>query len=119
LATSFDAPALSCVYKLVEIETAAGARFPYKKSEGKRTLPGRKQIYRFPDHDLVSLANEPRPHGATPLLGKVMERGEVLVAEKNIRRIQDYARQQIAEFGKAGRRVEYSPALLDLAGLGA
>lgn len=113
LATSFDAPALSCVYKLVEIEN----RFPYKKSEGKRTLPGRKQIYRFAGHDLVSLASETRPEGATPLLGKVMERGEVLVAEKNIRRIQDYARQQIADFGKAGRRVEYSPALLDLAGL--
>ncbi len=119
LATSFDAPALSCVYKLVEIETAAGTRYPYKKSEGKRTLPGRKQIYRFPDHDLVSLADEARPEGATPLLGKVMERGEVLVAEKNVRRIQEYAKRQIADFGKAGRRMEYSPALLHLAGLGA
>lgn len=115
LATSFDAPALSCVYKLVEIEN----RFPYKKSEGKRTLPGRKQIYRFPDYDLVALASEARPDGATPMLGKVMEKGEVLVAEKNIRRIQEYARQQIADFGTAGRRIEYSPALLRLAGLGA
>jgi nicotinate phosphoribosyltransferase len=117
LATSFDAPALSCVYKLVEMEGAAGPRFPYKKSEGKRTLPGRKQINRFPDYDLVSLASEARPEAATPLLGKVMQNGEVLVAEKNVRRIQEYARAQISAFGLPGRRVVYSPALLRLAGL--
>lgn len=117
LATSFDAPALSCVYKLVEISSDGGTRFPFKKSEGKRTLPGRKQIYRFADHDQVCLASEAKPEGATPLLRKVMEAGQVIVGEKNIRRIQEYARHQIATYGRPGRRIEYSPELLRLAGL--
>lgn len=117
LATSFDAPALSCVYKLVEIGTTRGLRYPYKKSQGKRTLPGRKQIYRFADCDVVALATEVAPEGATPLLQKVMEDGRALIAEKNIGSIQAYARQQIRDYGRAQRPIKYSAALLKLAGL--
>jgi nicotinate phosphoribosyltransferase len=117
LATSFDAPALSCVYKLVELETPQGKRYPFKKSTGKATLPAQKQIFRFPDHDFVALATESCPVGAQPLLTQVMQQGQPLVLEKNIRRIQSYAREQISRFGRPGRSIVYSEQLRSLAPL--
>lgn len=111
LATSFDAPALSAVYKLVEIE----GRFAAKHSEGKRTLPGAKQVFRFADRDVVGLASEEVPAGAEKLLRPVVVGGEAIVDERNLRRMQAYAKQQIAEYGKAGRPVELSASLEALA----
>ncbi len=58
LATSADAPSLGVVYKLVEIEDAAGHRYPFKLSHDKRTLPGAKQVFRYADHDVVGLVSE-------------------------------------------------------------
>ena len=39
----------------------------------KRTLPGRKQVWRSPAEDVVSLAAEPGPDGARPLLAPVFD----------------------------------------------
>jgi len=58
LATSADAPALGVVYKMVEIECGGERRYTTKLSEDKHTLPGAKQIFRFPDHDVIGLATE-------------------------------------------------------------
>jgi nicotinate phosphoribosyltransferase len=58
LATSADAPSLGIVYKMVEIECAGDRRYTSKLSEDKHTLPGAKQIFRFPDHDVLGLATE-------------------------------------------------------------
>ena len=90
LATSFDAPALSAVYKLVEIESQGQIRYASKHSEGKRSLPGAKQVFRLPDRDIVGLQSEPPPRGAERLLRQVIASGQAIVDEKNIRRIQDY-----------------------------
>jgi nicotinate phosphoribosyltransferase len=38
------------------------------RGSGKATLPGLLQCYRFGDHDLLTLSNEPAPTGGTPLL---------------------------------------------------
>jgi nicotinate phosphoribosyltransferase len=38
------------------------------KGSGKATLPGRLQVYRFTDHDLVALQEETAPNGGRPLL---------------------------------------------------
>lgn len=62
LGTSADAPSLEIVYKLV-----ADASGPTMKlSEGKATLPGAKQVWRFEDYDLIGLADE--SHTGRPLL---------------------------------------------------
>lgn len=111
LATSFDAPALSAVYKLVEHQSPLGTRYPAKHSEGKRTIPGRKQIFRFAERDVVGLASESVPEGATPLLKQVISGGQAIVHEVNIHRIQAYAKEQIAQFGHSGHRVELSESL--------
>jgi nicotinate phosphoribosyltransferase len=61
LATSIDAPALGVVYKLVELESPDGRAFPAKHSEGKRTVAGAKQVFRYADFDIVGRASECRP----------------------------------------------------------
>lgn len=70
-----DEPALDIAYKL----TAYGGRGRLKLSSGKRTLPGRKQVFRREDlngtasGDVVGRAGESLP--GRPLLRKVMEHG--------------------------------------------
>lgn len=73
---SADAPYLDCAYKLQEY-----ANVPrYKRSEGKITLPGRRQIYRqFSGNgtiarDLIGLMDHPQ--AGEPLLVKVMQAGK-------------------------------------------
>jgi nicotinate phosphoribosyltransferase len=52
---------------------------------GKATLPGELQVWRFADHDLVALADEPSPGGgARPVLAPVW-RGDAPVRETTAR----------------------------------
>jgi nicotinate phosphoribosyltransferase len=76
LDTSSDAPSLDCAYKLQEY-----ARKPRRKrSEGKATWPGRKQVYRSFDSsgrmsgDVVAL-EQGDPQAGVPLLHHVMHDG--------------------------------------------
>ncbi|MDR7415289.1 MAG: nicotinate phosphoribosyltransferase [Armatimonadota bacterium] len=76
MGVSYDAPALGGVYKLVE--DTAGYRI--KRSTGKVTLPGRKQVWRVyregrMQEDIIALADDPPPPGAEPLLVEVMRGG--------------------------------------------
>jgi nicotinate phosphoribosyltransferase len=82
MGTSYDAPALGGVYKLVEDESG----YRIKRSTGKVTLPGRKQVWRvYRDgvlqEDIITLADEPGPPGAEPLLVEVMAGGVRSVRE--------------------------------------
>ena len=80
IGSSADAPWTDSVYKLVEY---AGEPV-LKLSVGKETLPGRKQIYRYEDtnggyaRDVIAMADEPPPDGATSLLEDVMQDGQAL-----------------------------------------
>ncbi len=86
LATSFDEPALGGVYKLVELMVDHEAHGKVKTSEGKVSLPGRKQVWRRSDtrgeyvEDVIALADEAVPADAEPLLAPVMEGGQPLAA---------------------------------------
>jgi nicotinate phosphoribosyltransferase len=71
LGTSADAPYLGMVYKLAEQDGEPRV----KLAPGKKTLPGLKQIWRYPDHDLIALDGEEVPAGGRPLLAPVW-RGE-------------------------------------------
>ncbi|MBI4729320.1 MAG: nicotinate phosphoribosyltransferase [Acidobacteria bacterium] len=71
LGTSKDSPALGGVYKLV----AYAGRPVVKRSPGKATLPGRKQVWRGPGlAGTVALEGEIVP-GTEPLLAPVMRQG--------------------------------------------
>ncbi|MGH9229753.1 MAG: nicotinate phosphoribosyltransferase [Acidimicrobiales bacterium] len=70
LGTSGDAPSLGAVYKLVD--DALGPRM--KLAEGKVTLPGRKQVWRFADRDVLGLHDED-VSGGRALLVRAMAEG--------------------------------------------
>jgi len=70
MAVSADAPYLDNAYKLVEY----AGRPRIKLSEDKVTLPGRKQIFRRTDHDVLALYDEALD--GEPLLKPVMVGGK-------------------------------------------
>ena len=82
MGTSADRPYMDVIYKLCETMNPKGEFSPIMKlSEGKITLPGRKQVLRFRDksgnyaRDVIALADEEAK--GEPLLMKVMEKGEI------------------------------------------
>jgi nicotinate phosphoribosyltransferase len=100
VSTSSDAPALSGVYKLAEIERGGRAVPVLKTSPGKRTYPGRKQVWRvmrdgIAVEDVLALEGALPPADAEPLLRQVMKNGERL-SRPSLNEIRDRCRQQIA-----------------------
>ena len=75
LTTSSDVPALDCAYKLQEYAGLARR----KRSAGKATWPGRKQVWRRYGRDgrmagdVLSLESD--PHAGEPLIELVMKNG--------------------------------------------
>ena len=98
---SRDSPSLDCVYKLQEY--AGQAR--RKKSEGKTTWPGRKQVYRHRannasfDGDLVTLANDERGDGEA-LIVPVMRNGRRIKPPETLERIRERSSDQLASLPK-------------------
>ena len=95
LDTSEDTPYLECAYKLMEY--AGIPRF--KKSPGKVTIPGRKQVFRQFENgkmsgDILTLADE-KEAGGTPLLRKVMEHGRRISGSPDLKEIAAYTRTQL------------------------
>ena len=127
LVTSRDAPALSGIYKMVEIESGGQARYTAKFSESKISYPGKKQIFRFSGpggeytRDVLGLASEEFP-GAETLLEPVMESGELLRPLPSLDQIQARAAANLSRLPAPYRRleggdsypVEKSQALKDL-----
>jgi nicotinate phosphoribosyltransferase len=76
LATSIDAPAFDCAYKIQEY----GGQPKRKLSEGKQTWPGRKQVWRSFDTegrmsgDILSIDGDKQP--GEPLIVQVMRGGK-------------------------------------------
>ena len=75
LTTSEDAPALDCAYKLQEYD----GRPKRKRSEGKATWPGRKQVYRrySPDGEMIEdvLTVADTAKSGEPLLRPILRAG--------------------------------------------
>jgi len=124
LVTSSDAPYLDAVYKLQEY--AGKAR--RKRSTGKATWPGRKQVFRHTDragrfeYDAVTVEGD--EHGGEPLLVPVMRKGKRLGAPESLAAIRERAAGQLANLPERLRalepaaspyRVEIAPALRKLA----
>jgi nicotinate phosphoribosyltransferase len=78
LVTSSDAPSHGAVYKLVELNANGERRFTAKFSADKSTLPGAKQIFRYPGRDLLGRANERPVPGCEALLRPVISQGALL-----------------------------------------
>jgi len=89
LASPGDAPNLSLIYKLVEVERGGKVREAAKFSQAKVTYPGRKQVYRHARaggeyaYDRVALEDEPA-NGAEGLLVEVMRGGRRTTATESL-----------------------------------
>lgn len=99
LTTSADAPTLDSVYKL---QSYAG-RARRKRSEGKATWPGAKQVWRTLDtagrlaRDRIARADEPPPEGdSLPLLQPVMRHGRRLTPAEPLAALRFHATSELA-----------------------
>lgn len=103
LVTSRDDPALPGIYKIVETRRKGKVVYHVKTSEGKRTIPGAKQVYRRYSEageiqeDIISLEDEKRPLGTKPLLRKIMSGGRLVYRLPSIEKIRSIA---ITEVGR-------------------
>jgi nicotinate phosphoribosyltransferase len=127
MGTSADRPYLDIIYKLCETKTSNGEFSPIMKlSKDKITLPGRKQVYRFTDHDgtfkkdVITLADENAD--GEPLLVKVMEQGMLTYKLPSLIQIRETAAENLAKLPKKYKEltnasvypVELSDKLLNL-----
>jgi putative nicotinate phosphoribosyltransferase len=119
LATSADAPNLSAVYKIVEIEVDGIKRFTAKYSQDKVTWPGAKQVFRFDGVDQIACSWEcpSCPPGSAPsqaLLRPVMLNGRLLGPLPPLSAVRDHCEKSLRSV-RPGQKVEYSPDLEALA----
>lgn len=110
LATSGDAPSMGAIYKLVEIEHAGEVRYTAKNSPDKHTLPGTKQLFRYPECDLIGLHNE-CAGGAEAMLKPVIIGGDLVCPLPSAAEIRQRASRVLSPWPSGIRRTEYSPAL--------
>jgi nicotinate phosphoribosyltransferase len=113
LATSGDAPAMGTIYKLVEIEHNGQTRQTAKNSPDKQTLPGAKQLFRFPEYDLLALHNE-CAGGAEALLKPVIIGGQLIEPLPGIEDIRKRARAGLAQWPSRSRHTGHSLLLKKL-----
>ncbi len=107
--TSADAPYLDCAYKLEEYE----GRARRKRSEGKATWPGRKQVYRTYDRDgrcagdtLTLVDDDP---SGVPLLVPVLRAGRPTGVALDLETARDRARRELARLPEALRGLDPAP----------
>lgn len=115
LATSADAPAVSAVYKMVQLDD----RYVAKYSEEKRTYPAAKQVFRYAYHDVVGYSSECAPEGESgeaphALLRPVILNGKLAEFLPSTSDIREYCRTALRAI-QPGHAVKHSPALTAIA----
>lgn len=127
MGTSADRPYVDIIYKLCEKVNGKGAFQPIMKlSEGKATLPGRKQVFRLKDaegnlvKDVIALEDE--KVDGEPILVKVVEKGKVVYDFPTLEEIRERALENLSRLPEKYKRlrnaakypVELSPKLKKL-----
>jgi len=106
LVTSSDAPALDCAYKLEEYAGLARR----KRSAGKATWPGRKQVWRSygPDGRMAGdvLSVETDAHPGVPMLEPVMQGGRRIAPSPPLREIRARTARVLERLPESLRRLE-------------
>jgi nicotinate phosphoribosyltransferase len=109
LITSRDAPALSLVYKLVELDGAGR----FKLSRGKKSYPMAKQAYRRRDGshrfcgDHVTRADESAE--GEPLLLPILKAGRLVSALPSLESIRNHGRTQLSAIPQRLRELDAIP----------
>lgn len=115
LVTSSDAPALDCAYKLQEY----AGRARRKRSEGKATWPGRKQVYRSFGADgriagdVITTLDDDRPERpfTEPLLKPVLRNGRLVGKLPTLAECRIQAAENLRRLPDRLRRLETSPSV--------
>ncbi len=114
MGTSADRPYIDAIYKLCETQAENGDFSPIMKlSEGKITLPGRKQIYRLKDQqgsyskDVISLADEKLDGEA--LLIKVMEDGKMTYELPTLDEVRSKAKASLSKLPEKYKKLISPP----------
>lgn len=106
LNVSADSPYLDYVYKLQEYD----GRPKRKRSAGKSTWPGRKQVYRELNddgtfrHDTLTLEGDPQP--GTPLLVPMMKNGRRIEPSPPLEQVRKHTAEQLSRLPSNLRRME-------------
>ena len=131
MVVSRDAPALDLTYKLVQIQDHdEKIRYTAKRSRGKHSVPGRKQVFRTFNaggrmaKDVISLATEQAPAKHPALLKPVITNGKLLSPLPFLEKTREQLRRtlgtlppsclKISSSARRCYRVEYSPAIRQL-----
>ena len=108
MGVSADAPYVDSVYKLVESDGGP----VLKLSAAKQTAPGRKQVWRSDDEDVLSLRDEPSPgDGYEPLLTPVMRDGRRLAPSATIDEMRARFDADLAALPEGARRLDDPDAI--------
>jgi len=110
LATSADAPSMGAIYKLVEIEQDGHTRYTAKLSPEKSTLAGAKQLFRYPEFDVLGLHDE-CAGGSEAMLKPVIIRGRLVQPLPSAAEIRKLAKKNLTPWPSADRRTEISASL--------
>jgi nicotinate phosphoribosyltransferase len=109
LAVSEDAPSLECAYKMQEYDGQPRR----KRSEGKATWPGKKQVFRtFDTHGKIQedhLAMEDESLPGEPLLKPCMRNGKRLSPPAPLEQCRTHAARQLDQLPKALCSLEPAP----------
>jgi nicotinate phosphoribosyltransferase len=112
MGTSEDRPYVDVIYKLCEKMNGKGEFSPIMKlSQGKITLPGRKQVFRFKDKgsnflkDTIALDDE-KMIGGEPLLLKVMEKGRLIYGLPSLEEIRKRASDNVSRLPEKYRKLK-------------
>lgn len=114
ISTVRDAPGLGGVYKLVETMEGKSARPTVKLSTGKRTYPGRKQVWRvtqagIADYDVLGLEGETGQDGR-PLLVRAMRQGVRVLPAVPLEETRQRALERVAQLPPSLRAMAPGPA---------
>jgi nicotinate phosphoribosyltransferase len=109
MTTSSDAPYLDCAYKLQEY----AGRASRKRSEGKATWPGPKQVFRLDGtdgrmvYDVLTLADDPQD--GTALIQPVMQEGRRLAPAPALTDVRARVADELTRLPEHLRRLEDVP----------
>jgi nicotinate phosphoribosyltransferase len=104
LATSADAPVMSAVYKMVELDIHGIKRFTAKYSDEKTTVPGAKQLFRGEARDVIARSGE--CGNGEALLRPVLVGGQLVEPLPSLEQSRARAAAMIAKLPEALRGLE-------------
>jgi nicotinate phosphoribosyltransferase len=113
LGTPGDAPHLSLIYKLVEIEGGGQVREAAKFTHAKATYPGRKQVFRYSNGrgefagDKIALEDE-EPNGGEPLLVPVMRGGKRLIQPESVSALRERCMKNLERLPQRFHQIQRS-----------